>query len=264
MLKTQAFYIFIIMKNIFDNSLVKKILIIIGCLALLIILFNYIIMPWYVSASEVKVPQVVGMSEQEAEKLISDADLEPVKGGERFNEKYPKGSIIFQKPAAGSTVKEGRRVFLFISSGIPLVKVPSLKGKYLRDAKMTLDRMELALGDTTKAESQSPANVIIDQQYYEGTQVQKGTKINVTISAGQNVGVKIPDLLGKSLTDAEALLKSLNLNVGKVNYQPSFSLLPNTVIDQYPSKDNLVQEGASIDLFVTKNVATPNEVGGEK
>lgn len=252
------------MKNIFENKFVKWVLIGLGALAVLIIVFNLIIMPWYVSGREVVIPKVVGMDEKQAEELLSDSDLEAVKGGERFNEKYPKGTVIFQKPAAGSTVKEGRRVFLFVSSGIPLVKVPSLKGKYLRDAKLTLDRMELALGDTSRVQSQSPKDVIIDQQYYEGTQVQKGTRINVTVSLGQNIGVMIPDLLGKSLAEAEEILKSNKLTLGKINYQPSFSLLPNTVIDQYPSKDNMVQEGSAVDLFVTKNVSTPNEVEGTK
>ncbi|MGE5431398.1 MAG: PASTA domain-containing protein [Syntrophomonadaceae bacterium] len=252
------------MKNIFENRLVKWLLIGLGSLAVLIILFNMIIMPWYVSGREVVIPKVVGMNEKQAESLLSDSDLDPVIGGERYNEKFPKGTVIFQKPAAGATVKEGRRVFLFISSGIPLVKVPALKGKYLRDARLTLEKMELSLGDTTVVQSQSPRDVIIDQQYYEGTQVQKGTRINVTLSAGQNLGVKVPDLLGKSLTEAETILKDNKLTPGKINYQPSFSLLPNTVIDQYPSKDATVQEGAAVDLFVTKNVSTPDEVEGAK
>lgn len=252
------------MKNILENRYIKLLLIGLGSLAVLIILFNLIIMPWYVSGREVVIPKVVGMNEKQAESLLSDSDLDAVVGGERYNEKFPKGTVIFQKPAAGATVKEGRRVFLFISSGIPLVKVPSLKGKYMRDANLTLERMGLSLGDTTLVQSQSPRGVIIDQQYYEGTEVQRGSRINITLSAGQNTGVKVPDLLGKSLTEAEAILKDNKLTPGKINYQPSFSLLPNTVIDQYPSKDAAVQEGATVDLFVTKNVSTPDEVEGTK
>ncbi|HEX2961430.1 MAG TPA: PASTA domain-containing protein [Ignavibacteriales bacterium] len=248
------------MKNIFENRLVKWFLIGLGSLAVLIILFNMIIMPWYVSGREVVIPKVVGMDQKQAESLLSDSDLEAVVGGERYNEKFPKGAVIFQKPAAGATVKEGRRVFLFISSGVPLVKVPSLKGRNLRDAKLALERIELSLGDTTMVQSQSPRGIIIDQQYYEGTEVQKGSRINVTLSAGQQAaGVTIPDLLGKSLSEAEEILKENKLTLGKINYQPSFSLLPNTVIDQYPSKDATVQEGATVDLFVTKNVSTPEE-----
>ncbi|MGE5352169.1 MAG: PASTA domain-containing protein [Acidobacteriota bacterium] len=253
------------MKNIFENKFVKWFLIGLGSLAVLIILFNMVIMPWYVSGREVVIPKVVGMNEKQAESLLSDSDLEAVVGGERYNENFPKGAVIFQKPAAGATVKEGRRVFLFISSGVPLVKVPALKGRNIRDARLALERIELSLGDTTMVQSQSPRGIIIDQQYYEGTEVQKGSRINITISAGQqSAGVTVPDLLGKSLSEAEAILKENKLTPGKINYQPSFSLLPNTVIDQYPSKDATVQEGATVDLFVTKNVSTPEEGEGAK
>ncbi|MCU7496389.1 MAG: PASTA domain-containing protein [Ignavibacteria bacterium] len=252
------------MKNIFENRLAKWILIGLGSLSVLIIILNLIVMPWYVSGREVVIPKVVGLNEKQAESLLSDSDLETVIGGERYNEKYPKGTVIFQKPEPGATVKEGRRVFLFVSSGIPLVKVPSLKGKYIRDARLSLERVGLDLGDTTMVQSQSPRGVIIDQQYYEGTEVQKGSKINITLSAGQRTGVQVPDLLGKSLTEAEDILQEAKLTPGKINYQPSFSLLPNTVIDQYPSKDSNVPEGSTVDLFVTKNVSTPDEVEGEK
>jgi len=248
------------MKKYFTKELLKKVLIITGVLVLFIILFNYALMPWYVSAEEVSVPKVVGLNEQSAKNILEDNDLEPVIGGERFDERYSKGSVIFQKPDAGSVVKEGRRIFLFVSSGVPLIKVPSLKGKVLRDARMTLERLDLILGDTSFVESEYPANVIIDQEYYEGTEVKKGTKVNVTLSAGENAGlITIPDLLGKSLSQAEKLITDNKLSIGRVNYQPSFSLLPNTVIDQYPGEGNLVEEGTAIDLFVTKNVDTPDE-----
>lgn len=248
------------MKKYFTKDLQKKLLIIFGVLILALIVFNYILMPWYVSAKEVKVPKVVGLNEQSAKGVLEDNDLEPIIGGERYDEHYPKGSVIFQKPDAGSVVKEGRRIFLFVSSGVPSIKVPSLKGKVLRDAKMTLERMDLTLGDTTFVESEYPVNTIIDQEYYEGTEVKKGTRINVTLSSGVNTGlVTIPDLLGKSLSQAEKIISDSKLTIGRINYQPSFSLLPNTVIDQYPGEGNLVEQGTAVDLFVTKNVDTRDE-----
>lgn len=244
---------------------IKQLLLIIaGSLLLFFVFFNYILMPWYVSGDEVVVPRVMGMNSAVAQQVLEDADLEPINGGERYNENFPKGTVIFQNPEPGSKVKEGRRIFIFVSSGIPLIKVPSLKGKVFRDAKVTLERMDLELGDTTWVESDAPKFTIIDQEYYEGTEVKKGTRVNITISAGKVIGIKIPDLLGKSLSEAETILNDSKLSVGRINYQPSFSLLPNTVIDQYPSKEVIVPEGSKVDLFVTKNVETPEEVEGKE
>jgi beta-lactam-binding protein with PASTA domain len=42
------------------------------------------------------------------------------------------------------------------------------------------------------------------------------------------------------------------LTIGKINYQPSSTLLPNTILDQYPSGGNLLSPGDVVDLFVTK------------
>jgi len=66
-------------------------------------------------------------------------------------------------------------------------------------------------------------------------------------------------LIGKSLVEAQKVLADSSLNVGKINYQSSFSLLPNTVVDQYPSKGSKVNPGSSVDLFVTKNSDSPNK-----
>ncbi len=246
--------------SILQNKWFKYTLYVFGGLIVLLLFFNFVFMPWYVSADEVKVPKVLGTEKVKAMKILEDLDLEPVDGGERFDARYPKGSIIYQKPEPGKKVKEGRRVFLYVSSGTPMVKVPSLKGKAFRDAKFTLERMDLEIGDTVYVESDSPKDVIIDQEYEENSLVKVGTKISITISAGEETGIEIPDLLGKSLTEAQRIIAQNNLVVGRINYQPSFSLLPNTVIDQYPSKSTIVEEGSAVDLFVTKNVSTREEV----
>ncbi|MEI7811000.1 MAG: PASTA domain-containing protein [Ignavibacteria bacterium] len=252
------------MEKQFNNKLIRNILAFIGGLCLFILVFNLVVMPWYVSGHEIKVPKVVGMNEAEAKRILVDNELEPIIGGERYDDRYSQGSIIFQKPYAGDVVKNGRRIFLYTCSSVPLVKVPALRGKFLRDAQLMLDKTELAVGDTHIVQSKSPKNFIIDQQYYEGTEVKKGTKINLTLSAGQNEGLKVPDLLGKTLSEAEKILIDSKLTVGKINYQTSFSLLPNTVIDQYPGKDAVVTEGTGIDIFVTRSISTPEDITGEQ
>ncbi len=65
--------------------------------------------------------------------------------------------------------------------------------------------------------------------------------------------VRVPDLLSLSLREAKSLIQQNSLMVGKINYQDSKTLLPNTVVAQYPAKNRLVNIGESIDLFITKN-----------
>jgi serine/threonine-protein kinase len=253
------------MKNLLNKKNLKKSAYIAVVIVIIILLFNYLLMPWYVSGKEVIVPKVIGLTEEGAKLKLSNSDLDFVIAGERYDERYPKGLVIFQKPFTGAKVKEGRRIFLFISSGIPFVKIPLLTGKLFRDAQLTLKKMDLAIGDTTFVESDLPKFTVVEQQYFAGREVKKGSRVNLKISGGKIEGlIPVPDLLGKSLNQAEKIIIDNKLVLGRINYQPSFSLLPNTIIDQYPSKETFVKEGTSIDIFVTKDVETPEEIEEKK
>ncbi len=59
-------------------------------------------------------------------------------------------------------------------------------------------------------------------------------------------------MIGKSLTEATRIISDSTLTLGKVNYQISSTLLPNTVLDQYPAPGNKLNSGNTVDLFITK------------
>lgn len=241
------------MKKSKKHPFITKTLIFFGAMIVIIILLDKVIIPWYVSEPEEKVPGVVGMKMEQAMNVLRGARLEPIIADTSYNGKYPKGTVMFQRPLTGDTVKINRRIYLFVSGGEPVVLVPSLVGKSVREAKFALERLGLKLGSIQEMSSTNPANMIFDQQFATGTPLQKGDSVGVTISAGADFGkVSVPDLIGKSLSEAEKILADSSLKVGKVNYQQSFSLLPNTVLDQYPSKGNKLNKGDSVDLFVTE------------
>ncbi len=248
------------MKKLIKIPFVRKSLIAIGAFTVFVLVMNYIVMPWYVSEPEFNVPKVLGMSESEAVNVLKDKELTPVVSDTTFDERFPRGSIIYQRPNAGETVKKGRRIYLFISGGEPVVSVPVLKGKSVVDARFALERIGLNLGKIDSIASNYPKNVIFDQQFAVGTPLKKGDSVGVSLSIGQTAGtITVPNLIGKSLADAEQILTDSTLKVGKVNYQQSVSLLPNTVLDQYPSQGNKVNPGDAVDLFVTKPAETNNQ-----
>jgi serine/threonine-protein kinase len=216
------------MKKIIKKSfIIKSVAFLVGIIAL-ILLLNNLILPWYVSSPETIVPNIVGMDKVQASKILEENNLQPVIGDTTYDQSVPKDAVMLQKPGAGETVKTGRRIYLFISGGDPVVSVPSLKGKSLRDAKFALERLGLSLGQVEDVPSDSEGLLVV------------------------------PDLIGKSLTEAQQVLADSSLNIGKISYQRSYSLLPNTVVDQYPSKGSRVNTGSKIDLFVTKNSDSPN------
>ncbi|MDR3628605.1 MAG: PASTA domain-containing protein [Ignavibacteriaceae bacterium] len=258
--KKRSFDIFDMMKKFLHKPVIKKTLIGIGIFIVFVILMDNIILPWYVSSSNRQVPSVVGLKADDAIGVLKDANLEPIVSDTTYDEKFPKGTIIYQRPVPNETVKKGRRVYLFVSGGEPLVPVPSITGKTISDARNTLERLGLNLGKIDSIASEYPANMIFGQQYTPGTPLKKGDYVGVRLSIGSSMGnIAVPNVIGKSLAEAEKILADSSLKVGKINYQPSYSLMPNTILDQYPSQGNKVNAGDAVDLFVTKPADSKEE-----
>ena len=134
------------MKKLLQYPIVKKFLIALGILIALIFVFDFILLPLYVSGSEINVPNVVGMTTEEAFQTLEDDDFNPSIADTSFGVSLPPGRIFLQKPESGKLVKEGRTVYLFVSGGEQVISVPLLKGKSVRDARLSLERIGLKLG----------------------------------------------------------------------------------------------------------------------
>lgn len=234
----------------------NKLLIILVIFFAILFVLDYVVLPYYVSGTESKVSSVVGMNKDEAIKILRDANFNPIVQTSRFDQKYQKDQVISQKPIAGIIVKENRRIYLTVSGGDPIIKMPSLINKTIRDATITLERFGLILGKIDSVESEFPSATIVEQQYFEGREIAKGTTINLKVSVGPKVGmVRVPNLLLKSLSEAENILKSNSLRLGNKIYIYSASYLPNTVADQDPSEDTLVKIGDSVNVVLTQSKA---------
>ncbi|NOX19597.1 MAG: PASTA domain-containing protein [Chlorobi bacterium] len=219
-----------------------------------VILMNSVILPWYVEAPEFRVPNLIGKSKTEAVKILVSLKLNPIIEGPKYDENVPKDHVIYCRPHANTLVKEGRRIYLYISGGEPLVKMPTLVGKTLRDAKITVERNGLIIGEIEKVRSEFAAGTVIEQTPEANENIAKGSVVDMKVSVGPKIGmIRVPNLIGKSLRKGERLLRNNSLFIRKVNYQISPNLLPNTIFDQLPSEGRLVNVGDSIDVWVTKS-----------
>jgi beta-lactam-binding protein with PASTA domain len=234
-----------------------------GILLALFILINYVLLPMYVNhGSRHPVPRVVGLPYDQAKTVLDSARLVAVEGGTRADPTYPAGTVTSQNPLPGAVVKEGRRVYLALSGGEVLVAVPLLRGKSVRDARFALERNGLQLGSFAYDYSESfPENTIIDQSLRADVKVAKGTSVAVTISRGRSdQEMTVPSLIGKTLTEAQKILEGAGLKVGIVTSQPSFDLLPNTIVDQFPRPGENAKVGTEVDLFVVKAGKPTDEI----
>ena len=237
-----------------SKKIFKRFFIFILAMLTFLIIMDYIVLPLYVSGGESKVPNVIGMNKDAAVKILRDANFNPILQTSRFDQKYQRDEIISQKPDAGMVVKENRRIYLTVSGGDPIIKMPSLINRTIRDATVTLERFGLNIGRIDSVESEFPASTIVEQQIKEGSDIAKGSSVDIKISIGPKIGmVRVPNLLLKSLSEAENILRVHSLRIGNKLFIYSASYLPNTVADQDPSEDTLVKIGDSVNVVLTQS-----------
>jgi beta-lactam-binding protein with PASTA domain len=232
----------------------KFLYILLGMIAAFFLL-NGLVLPWYVNHGDIlHVPNVMGQPVDSAKKTLLAQGLIPMESDTRPDPQAPAGTVVGQNPDVDAVVKNGRRVYLTISGGEVLVIVPALRGRSVRDAKFTLERSGLRIGDVEYAASDAyPENTIVEQSIQPGMKVSKATAVKITISRGKELQqITVPDFTGKTLSEAERLIAQQGLKLGNITLQASFDLIPNTVVDQFPRGGESVMAGQAVDLFVVK------------
>lgn len=238
----------------------RKLALIFAVLVGLLLILNYLVLPFYVSSAEISVPNVIGLEQQEAMNKLEDAGLNPMSGDTVFDAKTKKGLVLRQRPFPNTVVKSGRRVYLIISGGKPLIQMPMLVGRTIAEAKFILERNSLLLGEITFVPADAAKGVVIKQSVISPLQVERGTKIALSVSSGIEEGtIEAPTLVGMTEKAAIQMVQSMNLQIGKKNYQISPGILPGTIMEQYPLPGQKVNPGSKIDLFISKDNVTINE-----
>ena len=225
-----------------------------GAILLLFVIFDNWIFPALIRNKEiVEVPYLVGKKLDDAILVLQSKKLEYVVVGKQNSDKYPADYIIKQIPPAGTKVKESRQILLTISKGTETTFVPYLIGKELGFARNLLQRSDLLVGNIYFEQNDSvPNNVVISQNPSSGKEVAVGSSVDLVVSSGGNNIVIVPDLMGKTYTEAEAILEELGLRLGEVNYIKNETYLPNTVFKQYPNPKDTLHKGKSVHLFIAK------------
>lgn len=243
------------MKDLFRSKITRIVLWCAGGLLAIVLLLDNIILPWYVNHNgTLAVPDVVGMPEADAIRVLDSLNLEPRKGDVHPDKDYPEGYVVGQNPVSQQIVKPRRRVYLTISGGEQLAVVPELKGRSLRDTKFALDRSGLKLGTVIRQISKEfPEGTIISQDVVSGAKVKHGSYIGVTESTGElSDSLVVPNIIGKTLVDAQKILAQKGFKAGSITYQSNADLLPNTVIGQLPRAGDIASFGKAIDLFIAQ------------
>ena len=209
---------------------------------------------------EVTVPDVAGMTVEEATSTLAELGLELEVGDEVSSSDYDEGQIVSQDPLADMVVKTGKTVHVNVSKGMVEGTVPNLVGKTLSDAVFLLENYGYVKGIVTEEYSDMPIGVIIKQNPKSGEEADDGTSISLVVSKGEEIyTTTVPNMIGLDLDQAKAALEREGLALGNVDYAPSNNFPLNLVIDQSVAPGNSVDSSTAIDLVLS---AGPDAGGG--
>ena len=162
--------------------------------------------------------------------------------------------------------------FYFVkSSDSNMVQVPSVLNLSEDEAVKILEEKNLKANVSRYADSNNyEKGKVMEQDPSPKKRVKKNTTVNLVISQGREV--KVPDLSGMNLDQAEEKLKELDLALGKTNTEYSENVGKDKIIEQNPRKNEKVQAGSEVDVTVSlgkkepdvKNVKVPNFIGKEE
>ena len=165
------------------------------------------------SSKTVTVPNVVGMSQAQAEETLKAENLR-VEVAETYDNSVAKGTVASQTPEAGKEVKENRLVTIYISKGGEEVTMPDLVGATQKEAENQITTLGLKVGNVTAEYSDQPKGTVIRQSVAANSKTTKGTSVDIVISKGQeSKKVSVPSVIGQSVESAKAALEAAGLNV---------------------------------------------------
>jgi len=213
---------------------------------------SYIIPSYVHNRQMISIPNVVGLSYEEAIDIIERHNLKYEVSAEQFASAQPPGTVLDQKPAYGGSIKVSRPIYLTISKGNQTVTVPNLKGLSARTAKVALMNVGLNLGEPLYEFSEFVAkDSVISQNVKPGTNLVLGDSVLVVVSKGSENSVIVPRLVGMPLDEVKILLENYGLKLGSVRYEFDETFAPGVVIDQFPFANESFYKYGYVDVTVS-------------
>ena len=138
------------------------------------------------SAETLTVPSLANVSEEDAQKALTSMGLLVLVDNSRYSDTIQAGYVITSNPGAGSSVKAGDTVTVYVSQGQETsnVTVPDVRNHYVDDASTVLTSMGLYVYITEVYDSGVEKGLVISQDVAPGSSVSTGTAITITVSAG--------------------------------------------------------------------------------
>ncbi|MBV8894848.1 MAG: PASTA domain-containing protein, partial [Acidobacteria bacterium] len=201
-------------------------------------------MRFAIHGHEVTVPNFLGLTVAEAERLALARGLEFEVERQYYSPTVSEGKIMSQVPDAGTRVRRGWQLRVAQSLGPQRVAIPDLTGQTRRAAELVIERRGLEVGGTAAiAVSATPADLVIGQSPPPNSSGVAAPRISLLVSvAPPSPAYVMSNLVGQSLASASQIIQSAGLHLGRVNIAGGDSAASSSgsAISEAPSPSSLI------------------------
>ncbi|MEY4457511.1 MAG: hypothetical protein RIS25_104 [Actinomycetota bacterium] len=181
-----------------------------------------------VTSQAIEIPQLTNVSATDAQTQLEGLGLKVAIIVET-SDSVAEGDVIRTQPEAGIQVGEGEIISVYQSAGPKTGRSPDLSLMSLAKAKAAITEAGFTVGSITTTYSPSVAKgMVISSDPAGGTSLKPKDVINLTVSNGL---VNVPDVVGKSLADANAALSASDVQLS-VSVQTDMTCSGQTVKSQ--------------------------------
>lgn len=200
---------------------------------------------------EVEMPNIVGLSKEEAQQRIEGAKLKFEVSSEEYNTDVEENHIISQDPTyveGYNKVKEGSTVKVVVSKGTEKTKVPKVAGMSKDDAISAIENAKLKAEIVEETSKKVQEGYVISQETDANTEVNAGETVKIHVSNGTEKAT-VPGVVGKSQDEAKKALQDLGFVVTVTNAEDS-SKENGVVLKQSLDEGKTVEKGSAIAITV--------------
>ena len=243
------------------KSIIQVLLNVVIVLALSYGLYHFIFNVWldsYTNHNEfVEVPDLSKMKINEATAKLEELGLTYEVDSSRFDPNTKPFAIMDFYPTAQSRVKEGRRIFIKSNPRTYRpVDLPDLIGKSKRLALTQLEISGLKIGKIIYEPDLAKDAVL--KILYNGKIVKAGEQlprfatVDLVLGRGMLSGVRMPNLLNFTLTEAKKSIKDNFFEIGQIKFIGSSTDTINArVVYQFPFATDTYDQGQPIDIWLS-------------
>jgi len=240
------------------------VLLIVGMFVLMVLIGVLTFLLSLKGSEQVMVPAVEGKDLIPALIELQEKELYP-RLQVRFSSDYEKGLVLEQKPAAGSSVRVGRRVTLVVSRGPVIDRVENYVGEKLEDVRVHLQTVFAASRALLRIKEpisyvfdESPSGTILAQKPPADKALDELIELELVVSRGpRGEMISVADYSKLNFQDALAQLASANIPFTFTVRRAQGQEKSGVIISQNPEPASEVPYGSVVQLLMTRPSTLP-------